>query len=155
LAKTLFALADGFLDRPGGGPLHLNGPAAAKIVEDAILFGSSERYELLAWCVMANHVHVLVKPIWELARITRGIKGYSARAINDLHGARGRTFWQDESYDHWARDEAEIHRIIDYIENNPVAAGLCTRPEQWPWSSARFRDGWPRGTAYRAQPVQV
>jgi putative transposase len=150
IARILFAVADEALDRPTRGPLHLKDPAAAKIVEDAILFGSSERYELFAWCVMANHVHVFLIPIWELSRITRGIKGYTARTINKMHRAGGGTFWQDESYDHWARDDEEIQRIIHYIENNPVAAGICERAEEWPWSSARLRDGWPLGTAYQA-----
>ena len=40
---------------------------------------------------------------------------------------------------HWARDDAEVLRIIDYIENNPVKAGLVTEPEDYRWSSARIR----------------
>ena len=42
--------------------MHLKDPQAAKIVEDAILFGAGERYDLFAWCVMSNHVHVLLMP---------------------------------------------------------------------------------------------
>jgi putative DNA methylase len=48
----------------------------------------------------------------------------------------GQTFWQDESYDHWARDEAEVERIVAYIEGDPVRSGLVERPEDWRWSSA-------------------
>jgi hypothetical protein len=80
--------------------------------------------------------------------VTRRIKGYTAHEINGLQEARGRVFWQDESYDHWARDEAEMFRIIHYIENNPVAARLCRSPEEWPWSSARLRSDWTRGGPY-------
>jgi putative transposase len=148
-SKMVFAFADRFLDRATEGPMHLKRPEAAKIVEDSILFGVNERYELLAWCVMANHVHVLLIPRWEPKKITQGIKGYTAHEINRLQGAQGRIFWQDESYDHWARDEAEALRIIEYVENNPVAANLCKRPEDWPWSSARFRKNWPAGQPYR------
>jgi hypothetical protein len=43
------------------------------------------------------------------------------------------------SYDHWVRDERELERIAAYIENNPVQAGLATRPEDYAWSSARER----------------
>jgi type I restriction enzyme R subunit len=150
-AKLAFAQADRFLDGAAGGPLHLKNPGAAKIVEDSILFGVPERYELYAWCVMANHVHVLIKPHWELRKITQGIKGFTAHQINALQDERGRVFWQDESYDHWARDEEEVLRIIAYVENNPVVAGLCARPEDWPWSSARFRKGWPPGTPFRSR----
>lgn len=100
---------------------------------------------------MANHVHVLFTPHWELRKITQGIKGYAAHEINSLGGRRGRNFWQDESFDHGARDEEELRRIIRYIENKPVAAGLCARPQERRWSSARFRDCWPAETVYVGQ----
>jgi putative DNA methylase len=50
----------------------------------------------------------------------------------------GRTgaFWQHESYDHWVRNEREFNRIVAYIEENPVSAGLAAAVEDWPWSSA-------------------
>jgi len=146
--KIVFTAADRFLDQAGDGPMHLKDPNAAKIVEDAILFGAGERYDLFAWCVMANHVHVLLLPHWEPRKVTQGLKGYTAHQVNALQDERGRVFRQDESYDHWARHEAEMLRIIQYIENNPVAALLCQRAEEWPWSSARFRNGWPAGEVY-------
>jgi putative transposase len=148
VSKMMFAMTDRFLDRATDGPMHLKDPEAAKIVEDSILFGVSQRYDLFAWCVMANHVHVLITPHWEMEDITQGIKGYTAYQINGLQKARGRVFWQDESYDHWARDEAEMLRIIEYIENNPVVAGLCRCSEDWPWSSARFRKEWLPGAPF-------
>ena len=40
------------------------------------------------------------------------------------------------AYDHWVRNEREFHRIVAYIEENPVSAGLAATPEDWPWSSA-------------------
>lgn len=138
-SKILFAMTDRFLDTSLTGPMDLKEPAAAKIVESSIVFGVPERYDLYAWCVMGNHVHVLLKPIWDLVAIMKSLKGFTAYEINGLTQTRGRTLWQDESYDHWVRDEEELARIIHYIENNPVAAGLCGRPEDWPWSSARFR----------------
>ena len=146
--KLIFAMGDRFLDLAVDGPLHLKDPRAAKIVEDSILFGAGERYDLYACCVMANHAHVLLMPIWELKQVTQGIKGYTAYQVNKLQNARGRIFWQDESYDHWARDDGAVLRIIAYIENNPVAANLCRRAEDWLWSSARFRQDWPAGRVY-------
>jgi REP element-mobilizing transposase RayT len=144
-SKIVFAMADRYLDCTTEGPMHLKNAEAAKVVEDSILFGISERYEVFAWCVMANHVHILLGPYCELKDITHGIKGYTAYKINALQNQRGRVFWQDESYDHWVRDEAESLRIIEYIENYPVVAGLCRSPEDWPWSSARFRGQWLAG----------
>ena len=85
---------------------------------------------------MPNHVHILIAPQADLSRITKTVKGYSARESNArLH--RSGEFWQQESYDHWVRDEKERNRIIRYIEENPVAAGLSARLEDWQWSSAR------------------
>ena len=142
-------MSDRFLNGATSGPLHLREPAAATIVEDSILFGTAERYELFAYVVMANHLHVLLKPKWDLEDIMQGIKGYTAHEINTLQNERGRVFWQDESYDHWPRDEDEFYRIIEYIENNPVAAGLCANPTDWLWSSARWGPHWPVGQAFQ------
>jgi REP-associated tyrosine transposase len=152
-AKLHFAKVDAFLDQAESGPTYLKDSEAAKIVEDAILYGVGERYELFAWCVMANHVHILCRPNWELPKVTMGLKGYTARAVNCMQGKVGRTFWQDESYNHWVRDEDELLRIIFYIENNPVKAGLCVRPEDWCWSSARFRGGWSNGLPFQLAEV--
>jgi REP-associated tyrosine transposase len=143
--KLLFAFRDNLLDRRADGPLHLKDPEAAQIVVDSILFGVPERYDLYAFVVMANHVHVLLTPRRLPARIMKSLKGYTSYRINRLQDQHGRALWQHESYDHWVRDEAEACRIIEYIENNPVKAGLCARPEDWRWSSAAMRAHWPRG----------
>lgn len=147
--KILFAKTDAVLDSAATGPLHLKNPNLARIVEESILFGAVARYELYAYVVMANHVHVLLKPIWEFKKLTQGIKGYTAYEINRAQNARGRVFWRDESYDHACRDEGEFFRIIAYIENNPVKAGLCFRTEDWVYSSASKREQWPVGQPYR------
>jgi putative DNA methylase len=72
---------------------------------------------------------------WPLAKIMHGIKSYTANQANRILGRTG-TFWQDESYDHWVRDTDEYRRILHYIDQNPVKAGLCSAPADWPWSSA-------------------
>jgi hypothetical protein len=61
----IFAAADRYLDQAVLGPMHLKDSGAAKIVEDAILFGAGERYDLFAWCVMSNHVHVRLMPKYD------------------------------------------------------------------------------------------
>jgi len=93
------------------------------------------QYLLHAYVVMPNHVHLLITPRLPLSRIMRGIKGVSARDANRILGRYGKVFWQDESYDHWVRDEAEFGKIRFYIEHNPVGAGLVKQPEDWKWSS--------------------
>jgi len=119
------------------GPLWLNDARIASLVAAAIRAGDRQKqfYELQAWVVMPNHVHLLILPRVALPRITHWIKGATARQANLLLGRTGEPFWQDESYDHWVRDEREFNRICGYIEENPVSAGLASAPEDWPWSS--------------------
>lgn len=84
----------------------------------------------------AHQAEVLSPRYVPLKRITKSLKGYTAREANRLLKRTGQTFWQDESYDHWARDEEELERIRIYIEWDPVRSGLVESPEQWRWSSA-------------------
>ena len=58
-------------------------------------------------------------------RVMHTLKTHTALECNWLLSLRG-TFWQDESYDHCVRDEEELYRIINYVEQNPVKAGLVT-----------------------------
>jgi putative transposase len=85
---------------------------------------------------MANHVHVLLLPLVSPPKLLQALKGATARFANLALGRTGQPFWQAESYDHWARDQDEFDRILAYIENNPVKAGLVIRPEHFRWSSA-------------------
>jgi REP element-mobilizing transposase RayT len=120
------------------GRLWLSDTRVARQIVEAIRTGESRKefYELQAWVVMPNHVHMLILPHVALSQITHWIKGRTAREANLLLGRTGEPFWQDESHDHWVRNEREFHRIVAYIEENPVSAGLAARPEDWPWSSA-------------------
>ena len=93
-------------------------------------------YQLYAYVVMPNHVHILLRPCVPLERITRVLKGFTARQANKILGRIGQRLWQEESYDHWVRNEEEFSRIEAYVEHNPVSAGLVKRAEDWPWSSA-------------------
>jgi len=77
----------------------------ARLVAEAMVAGERERafYELLAWVVMPNHVHLLILPKVAVSCITRWLKGSTPRRANQLLGRTGLSFWQDESYDHWVR----------------------------------------------------
>jgi REP element-mobilizing transposase RayT len=120
------------------GTLWLSDTRVARQVVEAIRHGESQKrfYELDAWVVMPNHVHLLILPHVSLPQITHWVKGRTARESNLLLGRAGGPFWQHESYDHWVRNEREFQRIAACIEENPVSAGLAGTPEDWPWSSA-------------------
>ena len=121
----------------GRGMLWLSDTRVARQVVEAIRTGEARKYyELSAWVVMPNHVHLLMLPYVALPQITHWIKGRTAREANRLLGRAGKPFWQHESYDHWARNERELQRIAAYIEEYPVSAGLAATPGDWPWSSA-------------------
>jgi REP element-mobilizing transposase RayT len=129
LAKAMLVRIDSILDR-GHGCQPLSDHRLAKITADAIGFYDGERYDLLSWCVMPNHVHVLTRLFkgFGLASVLHSWKSFSSKAVNELRGSSGR-FWAREYYDHIARDEDEVIRIDRYIRENPVKAGLV----DWPW----------------------
>ena len=110
----------------------------AEVVVNALRYGQRklELYQLHAFVVMANHVHVLLTPLVDATKIVHSLKGYSAREANKLLERTGKPFWQREYYDHWIRDGKEFDKVRFYIENNPVAAGLVSEADQYPWSSA-------------------
>jgi putative transposase len=137
-AGKRFVILDREIDRALVGPTWLRDPRAAKCVVETLIHGAVVlgHYQLHAYVVMANHVHVLITPSLRVGRITGAIKGVSACKCNRILCLSDKHFWQHESYDRWARDAVECQRICRYIENNPVAAGLVERAEDWPWSSA-------------------
>ena len=133
-----FAARDRELDSAAAGPRWLLDPRVAQCVVDALRYGQSKLglFELRAWVLMTNHVHILIYPEAKLSRITKSIKNFSARQANAIFGRTGQPFWQDESYDHWVRGAEELEKVVQYIEGNPVAAGLVERVGDWRWSSA-------------------
>jgi REP element-mobilizing transposase RayT len=130
-----------WLDR-GAGACALLRPECAKVVQDQLLPFDGERYKLHAWCVMPNHVHFLMQVFegFPLAKNIQSIKSYSARQLNHLLGSSGRV-WEPEYFDRLIRSEEHFRNEVEYIEYNPVAAGLCKLAQDWPFSSAQWRQG--------------
>lgn len=124
----------------GDGPNWLADPVHADIVAEALKRSDGEQYQLLAWVVMPNHAHVLIRQFegWPLGVVVKSWKSYSARMINRRLGRTG-PFWAADYFDRFMRHETQTLASIDYIERNPVKAGLCAAPEDWPWSSAGVR----------------
>ena len=135
-----FVAMDGLLDRARSGPFYLRRADVARIVEQALFDGQEklDRYQLHAYAILPNHVHLLAESKVPAARWVGPLKGYTAHAANRLLGLKG-PFWQDESYDHLVRNDDEFDRIRRYIENNPVSADLAHTPEEYSWSSAARR----------------
>jgi putative transposase len=141
--EKYFDKYDEWLDKCEHGHQWLKDERIASIVMRKIHSFENERYELLTHCIMPNHVHLLVRlmdghalnhkgktAIYPLTDTVRLIKGSTARECNLVLKRTG-SFWQHESYDHYVRDEHELERIINYILNNPVKAGLVKEWTEW------------------------
>ncbi len=124
------------LDRALHSHMWLRIPYIASVVAEAIHYRDVSVYELYAFCIMPNHVHLLVgvqRSDTSLYKILQSLKAFTARKCNTLLHREG-AFWQHESYDHIVRDDAELTRIVEYLMNNPVKAGLCKEWQDWPWT---------------------
>ena len=127
----------------GMGCCALRNAEAAAYVQKSLLHFDGDRYHVIAWVVMPNHVHVLIDPVHPIAKIVQGWKSFTARwllAKNEQLGLEipdPHHVWMREYWDRFIRDDAHLRATIDYIHRNPVKAGLCREPSAWPWSSAR------------------
>lgn len=142
--RRFFAKWDALLDAAAYGPDWLKNSQIAELVSNSLHFFDEQRYDLLAFCLMINHVHVVLTPLlkaedryYSLAQIMHSIKGYTAGKGNQVLGREG-AFWQHESYDHYVRDKDELERVLAYVVNNPVKAGLVTDPHAWPWTYQKY-----------------
>ncbi|HSS86188.1 MAG TPA: transposase [Reyranella sp.] len=124
----------------GLGSCWLRRPEIASLVQDALLHFDGERYRLLAWCLMSNHVHVVIDILdgQSLTAIVRSWKSFTARRANTLLGRTG-PFWHADYFDRYMRDERHFAQTVEYVELNPVKAGLANAVDEWLWRSAYFR----------------
>ena len=155
---------EAYLDKAEFGPRWLSQPKIADIVNEALHYRDGKVFDLHAFCIMSNHVHTVFEPLsksgmsdcqsdiptyksgWQpdlrsdyqsdlpdLPKIMQSLKRHTARQANQFLG-RGGAFWQDESYDRVIRDSDEYVRILNYVLENPVKAGLVSRWDQWQWT---------------------
>lgn len=148
IQRKIFQKYESILDGETTGPTWLKRPEIAKIVTDAIHYRSSGEYELYAYSIMSNHIHLvfrhLITPLDEksskslkqkhpITDIMGELKRYTANKSNKILKREG-AFWQSESYDRVIRDRGELKKIIHYTLNNPVKAGLVNNWRDWKFS---------------------
>lgn len=121
----------------GYGECYLKNPQVAEIIKSKLLSMHGKEIRLKAWVIMPNHVHLLFTPCAgkSLSRIMQAIKGATAREVNLFLNRTG-DFWMRDYFDRYIRDYEHFIKAFDYIENNPVKAGLCTHYSDWKFSSA-------------------
>ena len=121
----------------GHGACRLRDERIAGQVEDALLHFDGVRYRLLSWVIMPNHVHALIEttPGFPLEAVVHSWKSFTAKQVNKILGRSGQV-WEEDYFDRYIRDENHLSTVVDYIEQNPVKAGLVDTASDWRWSSA-------------------
>jgi len=134
--RKLYKRIERYMDQ-GYGECWLEDARVAELVDDGLLHFDGTRYELHAWVVMPNHVHVLLSMIGDvdLGDVLHSWKSYTAHEANDVLDRSGE-FWADDYFDRYIRNDEHFSNVVGYIEANPVTVGLCEQPEDWRWSSA-------------------
>lgn len=98
----------------------------------------------LAYCLMSNHYHLVVEtPDGELSRAMQGLNGGYSLRFNSRHDRDAHLFRNRFGATH-QRTEPQLLWTLRYTVMNPIEAGLCGTPEQWPWSSYRASAGLDR-----------
>ncbi len=134
-----FTKFDNYLDTCST-PNWLLNPKIAKLVENTIHFHDNGKYLAIAFCIMPNHVHLILEPLFKnketpfaLTEVLHSIKTYTAKEGNRILGRKGQ-FWSHESYDHLIRNEKELYNQIEYLKNNPVKAKLVADQDDWEYT---------------------
>ncbi len=141
LQKKYFGIFDGYLDKSESNGKYLNDMRIANMISESIKYRDKKEYELLAYSIMPNHVHLVIyveRFVKPLHKILQSLKRHTARQGNIILNRTGNPFWHSESYDHYVRDYWELSRILDYTINDPAKAGLVNKAEDWKWSYCKY-----------------
>jgi len=139
LAHLYSEKVERYLDA-GYGSCFMKDRRVATLIRSALFHFNEVRYSLAAWCVMPNHVHVVVQPfagkeltagtavpIAELPDILHSWKSFTSKEAHKLLDRSGE-FWQAEYYDHLIRNEGDFRHAVRYVLDNPIKAKLKNRP---------------------------
>lgn len=120
------------------GQRELDGPERTLVAETVRHF-EAERYDLRAWVVMNDHVHVIVRPFpeWDLSKILHSWKSYTAHQLVKL-GGRQAPVWLSESYERVVRGDSELVKFVRYIRHNPGRRWPGVQHYRWRWESGGF-----------------
>jgi len=138
--RNYYQKFDKYLNSVNVAPHWLTNPDIAGTIIDVLRFNDKKKYTLIAFCIMPNHVHLIISPmskdtdnLFSLSEIMHSIKTYSAKKCNEILSRTGQ-FWHHESYDHLIRDYDDFSYHLKYIWDNPLKAGLVINPEDWKYS---------------------
>lgn len=144
--RLLFKKYELLLDKADSGPTWLSEYEIAKIVCEAIHYRDQKHYDLYAYCIMPNHVHMTFRQLKRnedykqnlaVTGMLKNLKWFTALKSNQVLKRSG-AFWQEESFDRVIRDQKELEATLKYVLNNPAKAGLVDRWQNWPYSYCKW-----------------
>jgi REP element-mobilizing transposase RayT len=125
---------------------HLRQPCLA----NAIAFGEitdvlTRSSEIDGWFVgdyllMPDHAHLFARPSRDAKPLRSWMgtwKSISSRKISAALATK-RSLWQRDYFDRFLRTTDDYSEKWNYVAMNPVRAGLCTQPDEWPWKGRLF-----------------
>lgn len=117
---------DQWLDA-GHGECLLADSSFREVVTESIRHFNGDRYELVSWVIMPNHVHLclVLNPDWSLEKVVFTWKRRSSGEVNRMRGKSG-PFWMRDYFDRLIRDRDHSENVVRYIRRNPGKAGLRT-----------------------------
>lgn len=132
-----FQWFDDLLAKSAEVPQILHRDDLTAIISESLKRFDGLRYKLLAYCIMPNHLHVLVYPLQQAGggifspqHMIYTWKKFTATEINKILDRKG-SLWHKENYDRMIRDEEELNSTVNYIVQNPVKAGLVKDWRHW------------------------
>ena len=147
LARQQFVDFENLLNKYASKKSWLSDARIAQIVQESFHWGDQKKYNLIAYTIMPNHIHVVLLPFtkpeksvqkpYTVANIMESFKKFTARKANEILNRNGQ-FWQHESFDRLVRNHKELLRIVKYIKLNPVKAGLVQNADDYPWTYVNY-----------------
>jgi putative DNA methylase len=121
----------------GYGRCWLRDERIAGLVQNAMLHFDDQRYRLLEWVIMPNHIHAILETRegHPLSDVLHSWKSFTAKEANRILRRTG-PLWEPEYFDRYLRNSTHYFVAVRYLRPNPVKAKLCSRPEDWKFSSA-------------------
>jgi putative transposase len=136
LREDHFHAFDNALEKNLNEPHWIRNNEVANIIMESLLFNNNKQYTLHCACLMSNHVHTLLSTLPGsklLNTILQNHKKFTAVQSNKVLGRSG-TFWAEESFDTLIRNNAHFWRVVNYILQNPVKAGIVQHWSDYKWT---------------------
>jgi putative transposase len=110
------------------------------IIDEARREAAAHRIAIYAYCVMPDHFHMLVRGTESTSDLLLFVKVFKKKTAFEFESRFGEALWQKKYYDHLARPKDSVEGVARYIWMNPVRAGICTRPQDYPFLGSMVED---------------